>query len=183
VILRRVGVIAILTLAAIALHELGHYLVYTAGGYPVVVTLQSVHPAGAVPRDLDDWAKAAGPAVSVAAAALFLWVCRARQAFAWVTAAFTNATLRLFPLTMDIVRAVRQKPPFSDEGEVALAWLGQGGGRLGGLGAMAVLCLALTVLAAREYRFSGRPVLKAIAVYAVSLAVGIGVVLVDELSR
>jgi hypothetical protein len=41
--------------------------------------------------------------------------------FGWTTASFTNASIRLFPCAMDFVRAVRGRPLFSDEGDVALA--------------------------------------------------------------
>ena len=44
-----------------------------------------------------------------------------RSSFFWVTAAFTNATLRLFPLVMDIIQAIAKATPFSDEGDVVLA--------------------------------------------------------------
>lgn len=182
--LRHIAVIALLTVAAIAVHESGHFLVYKLAGCPVVVTLQSVRPVTPAAPAVDRWAKAAGPLASLGVAALLLWVSTLRHSFAWVTASFTNATLRLFPLAMDLARAVRARPPFSDEGEVALALLGPAaGGRIAFLSGVAAVSLLLAVLAAREYRFEGRAVLKTLGVYLASLAVGIAVVIVDELTR
>jgi len=181
---RRLAVIALLTLVAIAIHELGHYLVYRIAGYPVVVTLQSVRPAATVPVTLDHWAKAAGPAVSVLVAAVLLGACRRRPTFGWATGSFTNATLRLFPLVMDMSRAAKGKGPFSDEGEIAVALMGQGAaGRLGFLCCVIAVCLVLAVLAAREYHFRSRSALKTLGVYFTSLLVGMAVVLVDEATR
>jgi hypothetical protein len=101
-----------------------------------------------------------------------------------VTASFTNATLRLFPLTMDLLRAAKGRPPFSDEGEVALALLGGAtGGRLAALSAVLAVSLLLAVLAGREYHFRGRAFFKNVAVYVFSLGIGIAVVIVDELTR
>jgi hypothetical protein len=52
---------------------------------------------------------------------LLVAVARRHRTFAWATAAFTQASLRLFPLAFDLVRAVRGTAPFSDEGELALS--------------------------------------------------------------
>jgi hypothetical protein len=119
--------------------------------------------------------------VSLVAAAGCLLAARRRPGFAWATAAFTNASLRLFPLAMDVARALRLAPPFSDEGVVARAVSATVAGRLGLLALPIVASLLLTVLAARAYRFGARAGLKALAVYLLSLLVGIGVVIVDEL--
>jgi hypothetical protein len=183
VIIRRAAVVVVLTLASIAVHESGHYVVYALAGCPVVVTLQSVHPVGPVADTLDHWAKLAGPAFSFLAAAVCLAVAHRRRSFAWATAALTNASLRLFPLAMDVLRAIKRAPAFSDEGEVALALTAASSRRLWLLAVPIALSILLTGLAAREYHFERRGGLKVGAIYLLSLAVGIGVVVVDELVR
>jgi hypothetical protein len=75
----------------------------------------------------------------------------------------------------------RGAPPFSDEGDVALALTNSPAGRAGLISLAIALCMVLTVLAARQYRFVKRPVLKSLAIYLLSLTVGIGVVIIDEL--
>ena len=117
---QRVSIVVLLTLAAIAFHELGHFIVHQLGGCPVRITLQSVRPIGNVSASLNDLALAAGPACSLIAAIVCLLVARHRPSFFLVTAAFTNATLRLFPLTMDVLRAMKKAEPFSDEGNLAI---------------------------------------------------------------
>jgi hypothetical protein len=183
VIARRAAVVALLTVASIVVHEFGHFLVYSLAGYRVVITLQSVRPFGSVDPTLDHWAKLAGPALSLAAAGLCLAVAHRRQSFAWATASFTNASLRLFPLAMDVGRAIKGGPAFSDEGDVTLALTSASSGRLGLLALPIGLSLLLTVLASREYHFKGQAALKAVAIYLLSLAVGVGVVIVDELLK
>lgn len=180
---RSVGTVALLTIASIAVHEFGHFLVYHLAGYPVHITLQSVHPVGYVDANLDHWAKLAGPALSLVAAAICLVVARRRPSFAWKTASFTNASLRLFPLAMDVLRAVKRAPAFSDEGEVALALTSATSGRLALLALPMAICLLLTALAAREYHFQRRGLLKSSGIYLLSLSVGVGVVIIDELLR
>jgi hypothetical protein len=177
----RVGVLVLLTLAAIAIHETGHFLVYRFAGYPVRITLQSVRPTGPVNPTLDAWAKLAGPALSWTVAALCLVGAARRPGFVPAAAAFTNATLRLFPCSMDVVRALRGAPAFSDEGEIALALTNTQSGRAGVVVVALVLSLTLTVLAARQFGFKGRAAAKSVALYGVSLAVGILVVIADEL--
>jgi len=179
---RRVTLIVLLTLAAIAAHEFGHYLIYTIAGYPVLITLQSVHAAGPVDARLDGWAKLAGPVLSLGLASLCLLISRRRRTFGWATASFTNASLRLFPLAMDLTRALKRGPPFSDEGDVTVALAGADSAMRPWLLAIPIaLSLLLTIMAAREYHFRGRTALKAVGVYLLSLAVGIAVVIVDEL--
>ena len=101
--------------------------------------------------------------------------------FVWATAAFTQASLRLFPLGFDLVRAIRGAVPFSDEGELARAVSGAVPIRV----ALVLVCCAvfgtLSVLAARTFPFRRRRWLGVAAVYLGSLAVGIGAVLADEL--
>ena len=177
----RAALLALLTFAAIAIHEIGHFLVYWGAGIPVRITLQSVHAAEPVPAALDHWALAAGPVLSVVAAAAFLLAARARPGFFWASAAFTNASLRLFPMAFDIVRALKGGRPFSDEGSIALAWTPAPLGRALLLSVPAIVYLALTALAARSYRFATRPLLRILGVYVYTVAIGICVVLVDEL--
>ena len=49
----RIGIIIVLTLFSIALHEFGHFIVYSLAGVPVHVSLQSVRPTGNVDASLD----------------------------------------------------------------------------------------------------------------------------------
>ena len=180
---RRVVIIVVLALGSIAIHEFGHFVVYKAARVPVHVTLQSVRAVGYVDPVVDLWGKFAGPALSWIAAVGFLAVARRKPGFVWTTASFTNASLRLFPCAMDLLRAFKNAKPFSDEGDIALAISKGAHGRelivLAALG----LSFVLTVLAARHYHFTGKGRLKAVGIYLLSLAVGIGVVLVDELTR
>ena len=179
----RAAIVALLTIAAIVVHESGHFIGYRLAGYPVHVTLQSVHPVGAVNPSLDLWAKAAGPAVSLVAAVACLAVAQRRRSFTWATASFTNASLRLFPLLMDLLRAVKGAPAFSDEGEVARAVVSSNIPRATMLALLIGISLLVTTAAARQYHFARRPVLKSLCIYVVSLAVGIAVVIVDELLK
>jgi hypothetical protein len=182
-IVGRAGVLAALTCASIAVHELGHFLVYRAAGIPVRITLQSVRPVGAVDAGLDHWALLAGPMLSLVVAVIALAMTRTRPSFFWASVAFTNASLRVFPLTMDLVRAARGMPSFSDEGAVALALTSAPVGRLCLLLIPLGLCIAASVLAARAYRFRNHAFLRALGIYVYTLIVGIGVVIIDELRR
>jgi hypothetical protein len=177
----RLGVVVLLTLASIALHESGHFFVYKIGGYPVRITLQSVRPIGDVNPQLDHVAVAAGPAFSLVAAIVCLLIARRRLSFVWVTAAFTNATLRLFPLAMDAFRAIRNAKPFSDEGVVVMAITMNRRGRATLVLGMMAIFVSLGVMAARHYGFQKHLVGKSVAIYLLSLSVGITVVIVDEL--
>jgi hypothetical protein len=47
--------------------------------------------------------------------------------------------------------------------------------------AFIVLCVTLAVPAVKTYRFEGRPFLKAVSIYGLSLVLGIVVVILDEL--
>jgi hypothetical protein len=115
------SIVVLLAIISIAFHELGHFIVYRLAGRPVRITLQSVRPIGNVSTPLNLLAPAAGPAFSLIAALVCLFEAWRRRSLFWVTAAFTNATLRLFPLVMDIVRAIEKTTPFSDEGDVVIA--------------------------------------------------------------
>jgi hypothetical protein len=180
---RRSAIVVILTLASIAVHECGHFLVYKIAGYPVQITLQSVQPIGYVNPRLNYVALAAGPAFSLIAAVSCLLIARRRPSFIWATAAFTNATLRIFPLTMDLLRAIKGAKPFSDEGNVAIAMTTLPGGRATlVLGVMAIF-VCLSVIAARHYHFEKHQVAKSVTIYLLSLSVGIAVVVVDELLK
>lgn len=178
---RRVGIIIVLTLFSIVLHEFGHFIVYRLAGVPVHVSLQSVRPTGTVNPTLDRWAKLAGPGLSWLAAITFLVIAKRRPGFGWTTASFTNASIRLFPSVMDLFRAMRGASPFSDEGDVALALANNALGRTICMLLAIALSLILTVLAAHQYGFAKRPVLKSCGVYVLSLTVGIAVVILDEL--
>jgi len=176
----RIGTIVLLSLVAIVLHEAGHFLVYKAAGVPVRITLQSVRPVGPVDPTVDFFGKLAGPVASWILAAFLLWGVH-RQGFGWATAAFTNASLRMFPLVMDLLRAAKGAVPFSDEGDVALAFTGSPAGRFAIVSLAMLVSLILSVLAANRYRFTRRAAIQAFGVYALSLACGIAVVIVDEL--
>ncbi len=117
------------------------------------------------------------------AAAVFLIIANRCSGFAWATASFTNASIRLYPCVMDLLRALRNGPPFSDEGDMSLALTSSVFSRSCLVLLPIIASLILTVLAAREYRFTTRGGLKSVAVYCLSLAVDIAVVLVDELTR
>ena len=180
--LQRAGIIALLTLVAIAIHESGHFIVYKLGGYPVRISLQSVRPMGSVDPRWNTVALAAGPAMSVVAALVFLYLARRHQyGFAWVTAAFTNASLRTFPCAMDLVRALKSAHPFSDEGDVILAFTTATAPRTISVAILLVAYVSLTIVVGRRYDFTKYRGLKAAGVYLLSLAVGIAVVIVDEL--
>lgn len=170
-----------LTIVAIALHESGHFLVYALAGVPTRITLQSVHAAGPVDPTLDAWAKTAGPAMSVIAAILLLAIARRRSEFGWVTAAFTNGSLRIFPMAMDFLRAAANAHPFSDEGDVVYALTTRRNGRIALLLVPAMIYLVLTGLAGREYHFRTKGVLKTVGIYLLTIVVGIGIIIVDEL--
>jgi hypothetical protein len=181
-IVKLTAIVVLLTWLAIEVHELGHLVTYMLFGYRARMSLQRVTPIGDVPAWIDHWAKFAGPTVSLLAGALLLLVARKSHGFAWVTASFTNASLRLFPCVMDLNRAVRGAKPFSDEGDVALAFTSSALGRSVLILLVIGVSLTLTVFAARQYRFQSKPLLKSLLVYVLSLAVGIGVVILDELS-
>jgi len=180
-LLRFAVIIVLLTWFAIELHEMGHFVVYTLAGYHARMSLQRVTPSADVPALLDHWAKLAGPAVSLIAATVFLLIARAQPGFTLVTASFTNASLRLFPCAMDLLKAFKGKAPFSDEGEVVMAITSNRAGRVSLLLVAIALSAVLTVLAGREYPFQRRRLLKCLLIYGLSLAVGIGVVLLDEI--
>ena len=116
----------------------------------------------------------------IAALACLLIATTKRSVYLWITAAFTNATLRLFPCTMDLLHAIQGKMPFSDEGEIAIM-LTASFARF-----LVVLCFVaaaatLTGLAARRYRFRKYTSLKAFGIYLLSLGTGICVLIVGEL--
>jgi hypothetical protein len=180
-VIARAAILALLALLAIVLHEGGHFLVYWMAGIPVRVTLQSVQPVGSVSPGIDHLALLAGPLVSWLAAGVCLIAARARPGFFWSSAAFTNASIRLFPLALDIVRAATAGQPFSDEGTVVLAWTSAPPARVLLLCLASVAPLALTVLGGRSYRFADRPLLRIVGIYAYTLAIGILVLIVDIL--
>jgi hypothetical protein len=182
-IAQRVGIVVLFALTSIAFHELGHFIVYRLGGCPVRITLQSVRPIGYVSAPLDHLALAAGPAFSLIAAVVCLFLAWRRPSFFWVTAAFTNATLRLFPLAMDMSRVIEKAEPFSDEGNLALAITTNRAGRVTFLLVAFIIFLSLTVVVARRYNFEKHRAAKVVGIYLLSLAAGIAVVLIDELLR
>jgi len=180
-LIARAGLLALLTMLALVVHETGHFLVYWSAGVPVRITLQSVHAAGPVAPDVDRWALLAGPVMSCMAAAGCLVAARAWPGFLWSSAAFTNATIRLFPLVMDVIRAISGDAPFSDEGNVVLSWTSSPAIRVLLLSPALLVCVALTVLAVRSYRFPNRAALRSIGIYLFTLVIGICILIADEL--
>jgi hypothetical protein len=178
---RRLGIVVFLSLISIPLHELGHYVVYKFAQIPVHITFQSVRPITSISGPTAMLGLAGGPAFSLIAAVACLVIPTQRDRFFWITAAFTNATLRLFPCTMDMLHGIQGKMPFSDEGEIAIMLTHSSFARF-----LVVLCFfataaTLTVLAARRYRFHKYTSLKAFGIYLLSLGTGICVLIVDEL--
>jgi hypothetical protein len=176
----RLSTVILLAIVSIALHELGHFSVYRLAGCPVRITLQSVRPIGHVSRALNLLALAAGPAFSLIAAGLCLFMVWRRPSFFWVTAAFTNATLRLFPLVIDIIQAIANTTTFSDEGDVMIAITTNPAARAILLLGIFAVFFTLAVVIARRYRFEKHRAVKSIGIYLLSLAVGIAVLLIDQ---
>jgi hypothetical protein len=142
---------------------------------------QALGPVNAVSGPIAVLGLMGGPALSLIAAIVCLLIARHRQGSYWPTAAFTNATIRLFPCAMDVLRAVQGIRPFSDEGNLGLALSPSSSAR-----SFVVLCFfavaaLLTVLAARQYHFHKFTALKVLCIYLLSLAIGIVVVITDEL--
>jgi hypothetical protein len=180
-ILRRAGVVVVLSAVALELHELGHRAVFWLTGTPARMGFQRVDPTVPVSNALWLWGKAGGPLVTLVLSVALVVLARRHATFAWATAALTQASLRLLPLGFDLVRALRGAAPFSDEGELARAFSAAVPVRVL---LVLVACAAfgtLSVLAARTFPFRRRRWLGVAAVYLGSLAVGIGAVLADEL--
>jgi len=177
---KRVGIVIALTFLSIEVHELGHLAVYRLAGQPARMSFQRVDPVGAVAPSLRIVSKLAGPVVSLVAAAILLAVAWRRPGFVWATAAFTNASIRILPCTLDVVRAARNRAPFSDEGDVALAISASPAVRSVLVAVPLLLSLALTIAAARAWRFPRHAFRKSLGIYAGTLALGIGVILLDE---
>jgi hypothetical protein len=173
--------IVLLSVIAIIIHESGHLMVYKLAGYSVRITLQSVRPVGNVDPEWNALALAAGPMASVLAAIAFLAIARHYDySFGWVTAAFTNATLRTFPCAMELVRAISGGHAFSDEDTIIASAIT---GRVPRAAIIALLLgayMTLSVVAARRYRFASYHALKAIAIYVLILAVGISIAILDQ---
>ena len=108
-------------------------------------------------------------------------MARRHASFGWATAAFTQASLRLLPLTLDLLRAFPGRTPFSDEGELALAVSSSPSVRSALVLLAWLLFGGLTVLAARTFPVTRRRWLVVLAVYLGSLAVGIAAVVGDNL--
>jgi hypothetical protein len=178
---RRIGIIVFLSLVSIFLHEFGHFTVYKFTGIPVHITLQSVRPITPLNGPVAVLGLAAGPAFSLIAALICLLIGRHNPGFFWPTAAFTNATLRLFPCTMDLLRAFKGAIPFSDEGDIAAALTHSLFARSIVIFGFFAAAAFLAVLAARQYRFAKFGTLKVLGIYLLSLGAGIGVLIADNL--
>ena len=126
------------------------------------------------------WGKAGGPLVTLVLSVAFVLVARPHGTFVWATAAFTQASLRLFPLGFESRPRDAGAVPFSDEGELARAVSGAVPVRV----ALVLVCCAVSDAlrpGRRAFPFRRRRWLGVAAVYLGSLAVGIGAVLADEL--
>jgi hypothetical protein len=178
---QRFGIVVLIAIVSIAFHEFGHFTVYRLAGCPVRITLQSVRPIGHVNGSLNLVALAAGPAFSLIGAILCLLIGRRRPGFFWITAAFTNSTLRLVPLVIDIIQAIEKTTPFSDEGDVVLAITTNPVARAVILLSVFAVFLSLTVVVARRYRFEKHRAAKIVAIYVLSLAVGIAILFIDQM--
>lgn len=178
---QRIGIVVLLSLVSIVLHEFGHYTVYKFANIPVQITLQSVRPIRPINGPVAVLGLAAGPLFSLIAALACVLIARHHPGFFWPTAAFTNATLRLFPCAMDLMRALERSTPFSDEGDIAVMLTHSPIGRSLVIVSVIAVAAILTVLAARQYRFGKYGTLKVIGIYLLSLGTGIGVLLVDGL--
>lgn len=181
--LTRALTLAVLSWLAIEIHEGGHFLYYTLAGYHARVSLQQTMPMEQVPMNVEHAALLAGPAMSALVAILFVLIAWRRPGFGWAAAAFTNASLRLFPLTMDLIRAVQNGRPFSDEGIVFQMTAGSQSERVSLVLLAMALFLTLTVLAAKSFRFPRKAFLKTLGIYLFTLAIGISVVILDELTH
>jgi hypothetical protein len=177
----RAAIVVVLALLSIEVHELGHYAVYALAGHPAHMSFQRVSPVKPVSESLIHMGLLGGPALSFLAAMVFLLAARRWPSFALVTASFTNASLRVFPCLMDLIRALNSGHPFSDEGELTLAFTINGISRIIVMVLVLGLWLGLSALVAREYDFRTKKWPKVLAIYLLSLAVGIATVIVDEL--
>ena len=180
-LLQRIGLVVALTLVSVVLHEGGHYAVYRLAGVPTRISLQSVRPIGTVDSQIDFVAKLAGPCMSLAAAILLFAIALRKPSFFWATASFTNGTLRIFPCVMDLIRALQHGKPFSDEGTVASVIAHSTSARVSLMIAFIAAFSGISILAARQYPFANRTVVKVASIYALSFIVGIGLILLDEL--
>lgn len=178
---RRVAIVALLSAAAIEVHELGHRAVFWLTGTPARMGFQRVDPTVPVSEALRLWGKAGGPLVTLVLAFVLVAIATRRRSLGWATAAFTQASLRLLPLTFDLVRALRGGPPFSDEGVLALGLTAAPAGRVAVVLAAWLVFGALSVLAARTFPFRRHRWLGVGAVYLGSLVVGIAAVVADDL--
>ena len=178
---RRLCMIVLLSLVSILLHELGHYSVYKVAKIPVRITFQSVSPVTPISGPVALLGVAAGPACSLFVALACLLIGRYRPGFFWPTAGFTNATLRLFPCTIEFLRLFRGAMPFSDEDAFALAVTHSTVSRACLILFFFAVAAILTVLAARQYCFQRYATLKVIGIYVLSLGTGVGVIILDEL--
>jgi hypothetical protein len=176
-----VGVVALLAWLSIEIHEFGHFAVYALAGHPARMSFQRVRPAEPISDSLQHWGLLGGPAVSFVAAILLLAIARRRRSFAWITASFTNASIRIFPCVMDVIRALKGGRPFSDEGELVLAFTGNQIARVTVMVLILAMWLGLATVVAREYDFPKRKLLKVLAIYGFSFVIGIATVMADDL--
>ena len=95
---RRICTIVSLSLAAIFLHELGHYTVYRVADIPVQVTFQSVRPTTPVTGPVADLGLVAGPVFSLVGALACLLIARHRPGFFWTHSSIHECDPTIVPL-------------------------------------------------------------------------------------
>jgi hypothetical protein len=82
---------------------------------------------------------------------------------------------------MDLLRALKGASPFSDAGELTIAFTGSQIARVTVMALVLGTWLALSAFVAREYRFKGRKLPKVLAIYALGRAAAIPTILLDGL--
>jgi len=102
------GTIIVLTLFSIALHEFGHFIVYSLGSVPVQVSLQSVRPIGNVDALLEHWAKFAGLGLSWLAAITFLAIAARHPPFVFDNIKVAGQLISKMPDAYALAEKVRR---------------------------------------------------------------------------
>ena len=140
-------------------------------------------PIGPVSDRAQVIALLAGPIASLACARVLTGIARRRSSFAWSTAAFANASIRLFSGTLDVIAVLRDRTPFSDEGRAALLITHDRPARASMVLVVLVLSATLTFAAGRAFRFARHAFIKCVGIYVLTLMVGIAAVVLDDLRK
>lgn len=119
--LARLGSMLLIAWLTLAVHELGHAIVYWLTGYPAWISFQRVHSGAEPSLTVEAVSLAVGPLVTLVIAVVASRTARARGGWVTPTVAFANASLRIFPAAVAVILGVKRAPNgFSDEGNVAL---------------------------------------------------------------